>query len=370
MVESLAALVGRNPGFDTENLLVFFVNLPVTSYPKDPDAIRFDKEFTDRLQSLPGVEGVTSNSVVPLTGGGASIRFLIEGRPVATGHENECNIRDVAANYFPVMKIPLRAGRLFNDSADTEQAPKHVIVNEAWAEQYFHGEDPLGKRIKFTYSPTEPYREIVGVVGNTAEAGLDGPDEPSLFLPFTQDANSFIPYIVRTGGNPANAISAVRASLHAVDPQLALIQPFTMDQIIAQSPSVFLRRYPAFLIGGFAALALVLAMVGLYGLISYSVAHRTRELGIRIALGARHHDVMRLVFGEGARLTVMGVFAGLAAALGLTQLMRSLLFGVNAVEPVTFAAVAVVLVLVAIVACYIPARRAMRTDPAATLRYE
>jgi putative ABC transport system permease protein len=370
MVESLAALVGRNPGFDTENLLVFFVNLPVTSYPKDPDAIRFDKEFTDRLQSLPGVEGVTSNSVVPLTGGGASIRFLIEGRPVATGHENECNIRDVAANYFPMMKIPLRAGRLFNDSADTEQAPKHVIVNEAWAEQYFHGEDPLGKRIKFTYSPTEPYREIVGVVGNTAEAGLDGPDEPSLFLPFTQDANSFIPYIVRTGGNPANAISAVRASLHAVDPQLALIQPFTMDQIIAQSPSVFLRRYPAFLIGGFAALALVLAMVGLYGLISYSVAHRTRELGIRIALGARHHDVMRLVFGEGARLTVMGVFAGLAAALGLTQLMRSLLFGVNAVEPVTFAAVAVVLVLVAIVACYIPARRAMRTDPAATLRYE
>lgn len=370
MVESFAALVGRNPGFDTQNLLVFFVNLPSTSYPQDPDAVRFDKEFTDRLRSFPGVAGVTSNSVVPLTGGGASIRFVIEGRPVETGHENECNIRDVGANYFSVMKIPLLAGRLFTDSADTDRTPKHVIVNQAWAKQYFNGEDPLGKRIRFTYAPTQPYREIVGVVGNTAEAGLDGPDEPSLFLPFAEDTNPFIPYIVRTGGNPANAVSAVRAALHALDPQLALIQPFTMDQIIDQSPSVFLRRYPAFLIGSFAALALVLALVGLYGLISYSVAHRTRELGIRIALGAGHYDIMRLVLGEGARLTMMGVVAGLAAALGLTQLMRSLLFGVNAVDPVTFATVAVVLALVAIVACYIPARRAMRTDPAATLRYE
>ena len=370
MAKSLAALVDRNPGFDTQNLLVFFVNLPSTSYPQDPDAIRFDREFTDRLRTLPGLTGVTSNSVVPLTGAGASIRFLIEGRPVATGHENECNIRNVGADYFSVMKIPLLAGRLFNDSADAETAPKHVIVNKAWAKQYFEGEDPLGKRVKFTYSPTQPYREIVGVVGNTAEAGLDGADEPSLFLPFAQDANSFIPYIVRTAGNPANAVSAVRASLHTLDPQLVMIQPFTMDQIIAQSPSIFLRRYPAYLIGSFAALALVLAMIGLYGLISYSVAHRTRELGIRIALGAQHHDVMCLVLREGARLTILGVFAGLAAALGLTQLMRSLLFGVSAVDPASFSAVAALLALVAIVACYIPARRAVRTDPAATLRYE
>jgi putative ABC transport system permease protein len=189
-------------------------------------------------------------------------------------------------------------------------------------------------------------------------------------VPFSQDANSFIPYIVRTGGNPADAVSAVRASLRALDPQLVLIRPLTMDQIIAQSASVFLRRYPAYLIGSFAALALVLAVVGLYGLISYSVSQRTRELGIRIALGAQENDVMRLVLGEGARLTLLGVILGLAAALGLTQLMRSLLFGVSAVDPVTFATVAVVLALVAIVACYIPARRAMRTDPATTLRYE
>src|SRR5215467_13210968 len=159
MVKSLTALLDHNPGFDTQNLLVFAVNLPDTSYPKDPDAIRFDKEFTERLRALPGVAGVASNSVVPLTGGGNSIRFVIEGQPVATGHENECNIRDISINYFSVMKIPLRAGRLFDDSADSETASKHVIVNEAWVKRYSPGGDPLGKRLKFTYSPTQPYRE-------------------------------------------------------------------------------------------------------------------------------------------------------------------------------------------------------------------
>ena len=370
MVKSLTALLNRDPGFDAKNLLVFAVNLPSPSYPKDPDWIRFDKEFTDRVRVLPGVAGVASNSVVPLTGGGNSIRFLVEGQPVASGHENECNIRDVSTNYFSVMKIPLRAGRLFNDSADLETAPKHVIVNEAWVKQYFHGQDPLGKRIKFTYSPTQPYREIVGVVGNNAEAGLDSPDEAALFLPLSQDANSFINYILRTGGDPANAIGAVRTAMRGLDPQLVMIQPFTMDQIISQSPSVFLRRYPSYLIGSFAALALVLAIVGLYGLISYSVAQRTRELGIRIALGAQQQDVMRLVLVEGGRLTLLGVGFGLGAALGLTQLMRSLLFGVSPLDPSTFVTVAAALAVVAMAAAYIPARRAMGTDPAAALRYE
>ena len=370
MVKSLAALLHRDPGFDAKNLLVFGVNLPSTSYPNDPDAIRFDKEFASRVRSLPGIVGVTSNSVVPLSGGGASIRFLIEGQPVATGQEKECYIREVSTNYFPVMKIPRRAGRLFNDSEDSESAPRHIIVNEAWVKQYFHGQDPLGKRVKFTFSATEPYREIVGVVGNNAETGLDRPDEASLFLPFPQDTNSFINYIIRTDGNPANSVGALRTALRALDPQLVLIQPLTMEQIIAQSPSVFLRRYPSYLIGSFAALALVLAMVGLYGLISYSVAQRTRELGIRIALGARRQDVLRLVLGEGARLTMLGVVFGLAAAFGLTQLMKSLLFGVSTVDLGAFASVTVVLALVAIAACYIPARRAMTTDPAAALRYD
>ena len=370
MVKSLGALLHRNPGFDTQNLMTLGVNLPSTSYPKDPDVIRFDKEFSSRIASLPGVAGIASTSVVPLTGGGNSIRFLIEGQPVETGHENECAIRDVSSNYFTVMKIPVVAGRAFDDSADSATAPKHVIVNQAWVKEYFHGENPIGKRIKFTFSATQPYREIVGVVGNIADAQLDSPEAPALFNSFEQGPNSYIDYIVRAAGNPASVLGTIRSALKGTDSQLFPIQPLAMDEIIAQSPSVFLRRYPSYLIGSFAALALILAMIGLYGLISYSVSQRTRELGIRIALGAQERDVMRLIMGQGARLAVIGVAVGIIAGLALTQLMRSLLFGVNAADPLTFAGVAILLTVVAVGACYIPARRAMRTDPIVALRYE
>ena len=370
MVKSLGTLLHRQTGFDTQNLMTFGVNLPATSYPKDPDAIRFDKEFSYRVASLPGVAGIANTSVVPLSGGGNSIRFIIEGQSVATGNENECDIRDISSNYFRVMKIPVVAGRAFDDSTDSATAPKRVIVNQAWVKEYFHGENPIGKRIKFTFSPTQPYREIVGVVGNIADAQLDSPETPALFCPFAQDANSYINYIVRAAGNPASVLVAIRSALRGTDSQLFPIQPLTMDGIIAQSPSVFLRRYPSYLIGSFAGLALILATIGLYGLISYSVSQRTRELGIRIALGAQERDVMRLVMGQGARLAVIGVAVGIVAGLALTQLMRSLLFGVSAADPLTFAGVAILLTVVAVSACYIPARRAMRTDPIVALRYE
>jgi predicted permease len=370
MVKSLSALLHRNPGFDAQNLLTFSVFLPPTSYPKDPDAIRFDRELAERVRVLPGVMGVANNSIVPLTGGGGTIRFLIEGQPMAPGQEYESASRDVSSGYFSLMKIPLVAGRFFDDSADSPTAPQHVIVNQAWVKQYVRGESPLGKRIRFTFSPKETYREIVGVTGNVADAGLDKPEEPALFLPFTQDAGNFITYIVRTAGDPDGAIGAVRTALHETDAQLVLIRPLTMDQIIAQSPSVFLRRYPSYLIGSFAALALILAVVGLYGLISYSVSQRTREIGIRIALGAERGDVLRLVLGEGARLALAGIAIGVVAALGLTQLMRSLLFGVSTFDPITFGLVAIALAVVTVAACYVPARRAMRVDPMVALRYE
>jgi putative ABC transport system permease protein len=369
-VESLNALLHRNPGFDDHNLLTFGVNLPDASYPKDADAVRFDKTFTDRLRDAPGIVAVGNSSVLPLTNAGNTVRFLIEGQPMPTGHEYESDIRDVSSDYFSTMKIPLLQGRFFTAAADSASAPMHAIVNQAWVKQYLHGQDPIGKRFKFTLSATQPYREIVGVVGNIADADLDSPDTPALFLPFAQDANTYINYIVRTAGNPAIALGEVRDALTTTDPQLFPVQPLTMDQIIDQSPSVFLRRYPSYLIGCFAGLALLLATIGLYGLISYSVSQRTREIGIRMALGAQRRDVLRLVMGQGAKLTLIGVAIGIAAALGLTQLMGSILYGVKASDPLTFASVAMALALVALAACYIPARRATRTDPMVALRYE
>jgi len=370
MVKSLTALLHRNPGFDANNLLTFGVNLPPTAYPKDPDAIRFDHRFTEHAAAVPGILGIASNSIIPLTGGGNSIRFLREGETIAAGQESECDIRDITPAYFSVMRIPLISGRFFNDIDETSDGPKHVIVNQSFVARFFHGEDPLGKRIRFTFSDKQPFREIVGVVGDIADSGLDSPPQPALFDPFVQGANSFITYIARTSGNPANAIASLRTTLHDVDPQLVLIQPQTMQDLIDQSASVFLRRYPSYLIGSFAALALLLAMIGLYGLVSYSVAQRTRELGVRIALGAAPRDVLRLVLGEGSRLALIGVAIGLVAAFGLTRLMRSLLFGVSPADPLTFVGVATLFIAVALIACYVPARRATRVDPMIALRYE
>jgi len=369
-VESLSALLHRNPGFDIQNVLTFGVNLPDASYPKDPDAIRFDTAFTARLRGEPGVVSVGNTSVIPLNGGGNTVRFVIQGEPVLPGKEDESFIRDVSSDYFPALKIPLIKGRYFNDEADSATAPKHTIVNQAWAKAYLHGQDPIGKSFKFTMSATQPYREIVGVVGNIADAQLDSGEEPALYLPFDQDTNSYINYVVRSGVNPAVVLSEVRDALTKTDPQLFAVTPLTMDEIIQESPSVFMRRFPSYLIGSFATLALLLAMIGLYGLISYSVSQRTREIGIRVALGAQQRDVMRLVLGQGAKLIAIGLLVGVAAALGLTQLMGSILYGVKATDPVTFIVVAVLLALVALAACYIPAHRATRVDPLVALRYE
>jgi ABC-type antimicrobial peptide transport system permease subunit len=236
--------------------------------------------------------------------------------------------------------------------------------------KYLRGENPIGKRFRFTMSATQPYREIVGVAGSIADSQLDSPEEPALFLPFGQDANSYMNFVVRTAGNPAIALGQARKTLNQIDRQLFAILPQTMDQIIDQSPSVFLRRYPSYLIGCFAGMALLLATIGLYGLISYSVSQRTREIGIRMALGAQQKDVLRLVLAHGFRLAIAGLVAGIVAALALTQLMSTLLYGVQATDPATFGGVAVLLAVIAILACYIPARRAMRVDPMVALRYE
>jgi macrolide transport system ATP-binding/permease protein len=369
LVKSLGALLHRNPGFATDNLLTFSVYLPDASYPDAKSVVRFVNNLTNRVRSLPGVKGADEVAVLPLTGSNGSIRFVIEGRPVEKGQEDECNINGDTPGYFPTMNIPLIGGRFFNESDDAPGKSPHIIVNQAFVKRYFANENPIGKQLRFTYSDKQPFREIVGIVGNTAN-DMDGSWTPAIYLPFEQSPDSFFNYAVRTSGNPATVLNAIRGVIHDADPQLALIHPLTMDQIIRESPSVFLRRFPSYLVGGFALLALILGTVGLYGLISYSVSQRTREFGIRMAIGARQRDILLLVLSRGARLIFVGIGIGTVAALGLTRTMSSLLYGTNANDPLTFAGVAVLLTLVALLACYIPARHATRVDPLIALRYE
>jgi predicted permease len=376
LLKSLHALLGQDPGFNLHNVLTFSVNLPDSSYPSDKTppyysaaAVRFDHEFTQRLRSLPGVLDVGQTSGIPASGGSGTIRFVVEGRPTATGQEDECQIITVSTGYFSSLKISLADGRFFNAS-DVQGAPDVVVVSRAFAKTYFPGENLLGKRIRFTYSVQNPFLQIVGVAADTASIDLAEPPPPIIYTPNDQGPSTYLSYMVRTAGEPEAFVGAASVALQEMDRQLPLIRPQSLEQIANQSPSVFLRRYPSYLIGSLAALALVLAVVGLYGLISHMVLQRTREIGIRVALGAQRRDIMRMVLRQGIRATLAGVAIGVVAGLALTRLLRSLLYGVTPGDWLTFLSVALLLLVVALAACCIPARRATRVDPIVALRYE
>ena len=375
MVRSLHNLINQDPGFDPSHVLTFGVTLPEASYPyslKDPDdnptAIRFDHSLTKRLGNLPGVRAVGSANLIPAQGGGGTIRFLVEGRSKAAGQEDESSFIRINAGYFSALKIPLLVGRFFADT-DKMSTPGVLIVNQAFVKRYLHNDDPVGKRILFAY-PGEPFRQIIGIVGNAAEIDVATAPPPVVYSPYDQGPSPYLRYLVRTTGEPGAFISAARAALHELDPQLSMMKPATLERVIQQSPAVFLRRYPAFLIGAFAALALILAIIGLYGLISHTIVQRTREIGIRVALGAQRADILRLVMGQGLRAALTGVAIGVAASLGVTRLLGSLLFGVKPGDWPTFVSVALLLLIVALAGCALPARRAMRVDPMVALRHD
>jgi putative ABC transport system permease protein len=317
------------------------------------------------------VQGVSATSGLPLNGSLGTNRFIIDGRPTPPGQDDEAVRRRTVAQYFEVMKTPLLKGRWFIPS-DTRDSPKVWVVNRAFAQRYFPGEEPIGKRLRLTYSPHETFCEIVGVVGDVAEDNLAVAPPPVIYSLNAQEfsALGYLSYVVRTSGDPAAFIGQIRAALHEADPQLALIGPQSMEQLANQSPAVFLRRYPSYLIGSFAALALLLAMVGLYGLISYTVMQRTREIGIRMALGAQRNDILQIVVRQGIVAALAGVSIGIVVGLGLTRLMASLLYGVNPRDGLTFASVSILLMLVAMIASAVPARRATKVDPLIALRYE
>jgi predicted permease len=376
MLQSLGALLRHDRGFNPRDVLTFDVNLPDLAYPNDKDnpnrnssADKFAREFSERLCNSSGVVNVANTTVVPATGGGSTIRFVIEGRPTALGKE-KCNIAEISRGYFPTMEIPLVQGRFFSEDDVKPNAPPAVIVSRAFVKSYFPNENPLGERVRYTFNAAQPFRQIVGVVGDTALLDLDAPPPPVIYEPNEQNGDTYLSYIVCTAGDPAAFVGTVRSILREIDPQLPLIQPRTFEQVAGQAPSVFLRSYPSLLIGSFAALALALAMIGLYGAISYSVLQRTREIGIRVAIGAQRPDVLRLVLREGLTTASLGVALGVVVGLLLTRLMSTLLYGVTPGDWLTFTAVSACLLLVAAAACAIPARRAAQVDPIIALRYE
>ncbi|MBD0372278.1 MAG: ABC transporter permease [Pyrinomonadaceae bacterium] len=368
MMKSLVRLLSVSPGFNPDNVLTMRVPLPQTKYPEDANLIAFHRELLERVESLPGVKGVATVSVIPLTGGNTS-RFMAEDKPAPPpGTELEANVRDITPNYFEVMNVPLLRGRAFTEQ-DKQDSPPVVIVNQTFANRLYPGEDAVGKRL-LVPSVQLPPIEIVGVVGDEKVTRMDTATTPVVYGPYLQDPGRTLNLVVRTSSDPSVVTNSVRSQIQSLDPDLPVFDVRTMQEVIDRSPSTFLRRYPAFLIGTFAAVSLLLAIIGIYGVISYSVTQRTQEIGVRMALGAQRRDILKLIVGQGMTLALLGVGLGLLAAFILTRFLESLLFNVSAKDPLVYAGVSLLLIVVALLACYIPARRAMRVDPMTALRYE
>jgi len=312
------------------------------------------------------------NSYPPLSGLGAETAVHILGQPERSLMELPSSaVRVVGPDYFGTLGIPLRAGRTFNSQEMSE--PHHVVlINQAFADEYLSGMNPIGQKavifMKSLVEADNPASEIVGIVGDVREAGLDAPAKPTVYWPYPELTYPRMTILMRTANDPLALVSAARGELKQMDPEQPISNVATMDQLLADSLSR--SRFTMLLLGSLSAIALALAAVGIYGVIAYSVTQRTHEIGIRLALGAQRHHVLGLVLGQGIRLALAGIVVGLIGAFSLTQLLSSLLYGVKPTDPVTFVGVASLLLGVAFLACYIPARRAMRVDPIVALRYE
>jgi putative ABC transport system permease protein len=370
MLKSLKRVLNNDPGFNTENLLTLALSLPDKAYSDGPRQLGFQHQLLQRTNSLPGVKEAAAVTIVPLSGAGNTSRFDLVGHPKSGGGEEyEANTRSITTNYFSVMGIPLRAGRFLN-ATDAEKSTHVIVINQALADAVFPHQDPLGKQINFTYTSDPNVWQIVGVVGNENVGWLDRNPSPVIYDSFDQDPPSYFSLVVRTQQDPAALASAVTHAVREIDSEVPVYAIASMAQIISESPTILLRSYPAYLLGAFAGLALLLAVLGLYALLAYSVAQRTRELGLRMALGAQQKDVLRLILHNGVRLALMGAALGVAGAVAAGQVIASLLFGVTPTDATTFAGVCLVLIISVLLASYVPAYRATKVDPMVALRYE
>jgi predicted permease len=353
-----------NLGFESKTLLAMNFDLGALHYEQGRGE-QFYRAAIERVKNSPGVESASIASNAPLGGGFARTVFP-EGRDETSGYRGTLTtVNDITPEFFDTQRIPLLRGRTFTDS-DRKETAVVAIASEAMVKQYWPNEVGLGKRFHFFGDPT--LREIVGVVANSVvnEVGEDA--QPIVFLPMTQDYVPAATLQVRTTGAPESALATTRAALQSLDPNLAITNVFSIEEILAQA--LWAPRMGGILLALFGGLALILSAVGVYGVLSYSVNQQTREIGLRMALGAQRGDILRLILGQGLRLTVLGLGLGVIVALALMRVLVSLLFSVRAYDPSTYTAVTILLTVVALVACYIPARRAMRVDPMVALRYD
>jgi putative ABC transport system permease protein len=361
LIRSFERLTEVDPGLDPRGVLTMNMLLPA-KYSGGRSAAFFQQTL-ERLRALPGVEAAATVSPLPLSGAHGSAAFRIEGRPSPTEEAFNSGVRIISPDFFNTFRVPLVKGRLPAES-DGDKAPPVVVVNESLARNYFANEDPLGKRI-IIFGGT---RAIVGVVSDVKHSALDEEAKAEIYMPMAQVPTRYMALAVRVSGDPMQMLAAVRGQVWAVDKDLPIFSVETIERLMAKS--VAPRRFNLLLLGAFALVGLALAGVGLYGVMSYTVTQRTREIGVRVALGAQRGDVLRLVIGEGMKLALIGALLGLGGALALTRLLKTLLFGVSATDPLTFIAIAALLIIVALLACWIPARRAASMDPLVSLRVE
>ena len=370
LIKSFNRLQGVELGFRTERLLTVELQLPASKYGDGTARRPFHTALLERLSNLPGVEGAAATTSILLSTTPNSGYFNIEGRPPGRpGERIEVTIDSVTPNYHQLMGTPLLKGRAFSD-ADGPDSPRVVIINESFAKRFFPGEDPIGKRMNYGDNPDQtqnPWRTIVGVVADTRRNGFDREPRPESYIPLMQRPPGLTTYVIRTSSpDPATLVTAVRSAVRGIDPDQPIFGIKTMEQVMSETTAQ--RRLNTILLGVFAGLALVLAAVGIFGVMNYSVTQRTHEIGIRMALGAQRGDVLRLVVGQGMVLAGIGVVVGLFGAWALTRLLATMLYGVSATDPVVFAGVAALLALVAVFACYLPALRASRVAPTVALR--
>jgi predicted permease len=367
LLKSLYRLLNVDTGFNVSKLTTFYVFPDSKRYDEDAQANLLHDKLLDVIRAVPGVSNVGVTSTPPIVGGNTSL-FRVVGAPL-TPLPYEANSRDIDPGYFSTLQARLKAGRYF-DERDNATSPKVVIINDTLAKIVFGNENPVGKQIVFTYSPQEKPREVVGVVADVHEGELNVTDKPAIYAPFAQGPDNIFAVVVRSDLDQAALRPALETAVHQVDPGIVLYQLQSMEELIAQSPAAMLHRYPAWLVSIFAVSALLLGVVGLYGVVSYAVSQRTREIGVRMALGAPRANVLALILRNGMRLAAIGIAAGALAGVLAGYSLRSVLFGVKPFDLATVTVVSGILATVCMLASYVPAFRASRLDPVKALRYE